>query len=149
MLTAAAESVMGVSVSLLTATTTFFVAAGCFAAGYLLALNFHQHHSAVASIETDDDDDDKESRIKRSLRRRLLWWAPPLIAGGASTAMVEVDGQVQGSKANKKKNKPALEIENLAEILDDFKMVRGKVEIFRVFGIVLGCLEIYILGCSY
>ncbi|ONK61186.1 uncharacterized protein A4U43_C08F27110 [Asparagus officinalis] len=37
--------------------------------------------------------------------------------------MVEVHGQVQGSKGNKKRNKPALEIENLAEILEDFKMV--------------------------
>lgn len=104
---------MGVSVSLLSATTTFFIGAGCFAFGYLLALN--SHHSPANG---NDDDGKKE---KKNGSRRFLSWAQATFtkssAGAGSDATVADDQRTT-------QKKPALvEIERLAEILDDFKMV--------------------------
>lgn len=123
-----AVSIMGVSVSLLspaavTAAAVVITAAGCFAAGYFLALS---------SLPAPIDDDEKDPKSK--LRRRLLRWTPQILAGRTrskgSTPEAAVDDKT------KQKKKPALEIENLAEILEDFKMV-NKVEIFSVLDILL------------
>lgn len=107
---------MGVSLSLLSVASTALIAAGCFAAGYLFASSSHQTR--------DDDDNDN------NLCRRLFRWAPPILAGkprAAAAKEADVDGEVQRGRL--KARKPALEIENLAEILEDFKMVIEKLKL--------------------
>lgn len=82
------------------------------AAGYPIALSSHQ------ARRYDDDETDS------NLRRRLLRWAPPIFAGktrAAAAKEAKVDGQ--GLRGKQEAKKPALEIENLAEVLEDFKMV--------------------------
>ncbi|PKA49552.1 peptidyl-tRNA hydrolase, PTH2 family [Apostasia shenzhenica] len=109
---------MGVSVSLLIGGTTAFFGTVCFAAGYLLSGN------ACRTINPDDDDGDNENGKKASIKglRRLFSWAQAVVRGKAGVKgdanAVAVEGR------NSKRKKPSLlEIESLAEILEDFKMV--------------------------
>ncbi|XP_078151109.1 uncharacterized protein LOC144546445 [Carex rostrata] len=85
---------------------SFLIGAGFFALGYLLAR--HKFSSR--------DNDDKFNT--RSFWSRLLFWSHK------SATEKKVDGERDLLKSKKEKNKkPLLEIENLAEIIEDFKMV--------------------------
>ncbi|RLM65117.1 peptidyl-tRNA hydrolase 2, mitochondrial-like [Panicum miliaceum] len=112
------------------AATAVAGAAGCFALGYLLALT---RHAAAVGLEggSDDDseddseeDDDENSGRSRAAKRaagqkrtglRLLFWARNVVTKSDSAREAE-RAQAQAAAS-------PLEIENLAEIIEDFKMV--------------------------
>lgn len=117
------------------AATAVAGAAGCFALGYLLALTRLPRHVAapVAGGLSDDDseedseeDDDENSGRSRAAKRgggqkrtglRLLYWARNVVTKSDSAREAE-RAQAQAAAS-------PLEIENLAEIIEDFKMVPG------------------------
>ncbi|EMS50012.1 Peptidyl-tRNA hydrolase 2, mitochondrial [Triticum urartu] len=106
-------------------------AAGCFALGYFLALARLPIHAAAAPDSGDDDseddsdeDDDENSGRARPAKRaagrkrtglRLLFWSRNVVTKSDSAREAE-RAQVQTAAA-------PLEIENLAKIIEDFKMV--------------------------
>ncbi|WVZ87473.1 hypothetical protein U9M48_034108 [Paspalum notatum var. saurae] len=134
---------MGASASVLSLPTTAALpaaatavagAAGCFALGYLLALtSLPRRHSAAPgsgglsdddSEEDSDEDDDENSGRSRAAKRaggpkrtglRLLFWARNVVTKSDSAREVE--------RAQAKAAASPLEVENLAEIIEDFKMV--------------------------
>ncbi|XP_047068950.1 peptidyl-tRNA hydrolase 2, mitochondrial-like [Lolium rigidum] len=128
---------MGATASVLTlpmaasfpgAATAIAGAAGCFALGYLLALARLPLHAAAGPASGDDDseedseedDDENSGRAKRAAKRkrtglRLLFWSRNVVTKSDSAREAE-RAQAQTAKA-------PLEIENLAKIIEDFKMV--------------------------
>ncbi|CAN6236486.1 unnamed protein product [Urochloa humidicola] len=115
------------------AATAVAGAAGCFALGYLLALTRLPRHAAapgpggISDDDSEDDseeDDDENSGRSRAAKRaggqkrtglRLLFWARNVVTKSDSARETErVQAQAAASP---------LEIENLAEIIEDFKMV--------------------------
>ncbi|XP_072979910.1 uncharacterized protein [Typha angustifolia] len=104
---------MGASVSLLSVSTTLLIGAGFFAFGYLLA----SHRRSFGTADSDDD----EKRRKKTKKRtglRILSWAQNIVTKAAVSA---ADARDEGG--NKQKKPTLVEIESLAEILEDFKMV--------------------------
>ncbi|XP_073014115.1 uncharacterized protein [Typha latifolia] len=104
---------MGASVSLLSVSTTLLIGAGFFAFGYLLA----SHRRSFGTADSDDD----EKRRKKTKKRtglRILSWAQNIVTKAAVSA---ADARDEG--INKQKKPTLVEIESLAEILEDFKMV--------------------------
>ncbi|XP_008804524.2 peptidyl-tRNA hydrolase 2, mitochondrial-like [Phoenix dactylifera] len=101
---------MGSSVSLLTVSATLLVGAGCFALGYLLA-------SVSASPPSPGGDHNKR---RKTAGLRFLSWAQTVVskASAAAAAAETVD-----TERTRQKKPALLEIENLADILEDFKMV--------------------------
>ncbi|KAF7011646.1 hypothetical protein CFC21_025924 [Triticum aestivum] len=113
------------------AATAIAGAAGCFALGYFLALARFPIHAAAAPDSGDDDseddsdeDDDENSGRARPAKRaagrkrtglRLLFWSRNVVTKSDSAREAE-RAQVQTASA-------PLEIENLAKIIEDFKMV--------------------------
>ncbi|KAM0857297.1 hypothetical protein ACQ4PT_048562 [Festuca glaucescens] len=113
------------------AATAIAGAAGCFALGYFLALARLPLHAAAAPASGDDDseedseeDDDENSGRGKAAKRaagrkraglRLLFWSRNVVTKSDSAREAE-RAQAQTSKA-------PLEIENLAKIIEDFKMV--------------------------
>ncbi|KAM3390548.1 hypothetical protein ACQJBY_012257 [Aegilops geniculata] len=114
------------------AATAIAGAAGCFALGYLLALARLPIHAAAAAPDSgdddseddsDEDDDENSGRAapaKRAAGRkrtglRLLFWSRNVVTKSDSAREAE-RAQVQAASA-------PLEIENLAKIIEDFKMV--------------------------
>ncbi|PAN40484.1 hypothetical protein GQ55_7G311200 [Panicum hallii var. hallii] len=112
------------------AATAVAGAAGCFALGYLLALT--RHAAAVGpeggsdddSEDDSEEDDDENSGRSRAAKRaagqkrtglRLLFWARNVVTKSDSAREAE-RAQAQAAAS-------PLEIENLAEIIEDFKMV--------------------------
>ncbi|KAL6844452.1 hypothetical protein ACP4OV_026125 [Aristida adscensionis] len=108
-------------------------AAGCFALGYLLALSRLPRHAAARasgdlshddSEDDSEEDDDENSGRGRAAKRaagrrrtglRLLFWARNVVTKSDSARETErTQAQAVASP---------LEIENLAEIVEDFKMV--------------------------
>lgn len=111
---------MGVSVSLLSVGSISFVGAVCFAAGYL----FSAHSLRACPLNHADDDDDKENLKKSSIKgaRRIFYIIQDMVRGKAvgkrkTEAMTVVD------QKSKNKKHTLFEIESLAEIFEDFKMV--------------------------
>ncbi|RCV15149.1 hypothetical protein SEVIR_3G035700v4 [Setaria viridis] len=108
-------------------------AAGCFALGYLLALTRFPRHAAApgpgglsdddSEDDSEEDDDDNSGRSRAAKRAggqkrtglRLLFWARNVVTKSDSAREVE-RAQAQAAAS-------PLEIENLAEIIEDFKMV--------------------------
>ncbi|VAH37755.1 unnamed protein product [Triticum turgidum subsp. durum] len=113
------------------AATAIAGAAGCFALGYFLALARLPIHAAAAPDSGDDDseddsdeDDDENSGRARPAKRaagrkrtglRLLFWSRNVVTKSDSAREAE-RAQAQTASA-------PLEIENLAKIIEDFKMV--------------------------
>jgi PTH2 family peptidyl-tRNA hydrolase len=112
------------------AATAIAGAAGCFALGYFLALaRLPLHADAPAtgdddSEEDSEDDDDENSgrgkaaKLAAGRKRtglRLLFWSRNVVTKSDSAKEAE-RAQAQTAKA-------PLEIENLAKIIEDFKMV--------------------------
>uniref|UniRef100_A0A0E0KW30 peptidyl-tRNA hydrolase n=1 Tax=Oryza punctata TaxID=4537 RepID=A0A0E0KW30_ORYPU len=116
------------------AATAIAGAAGCFALGYFLALSRFPRQVAAspASGETSDDDseedseedDDENSGRSRAAKRaparkraglRLLFWARNVVT--------KSDSAKEAERAKAKSAASPLEVENLAEIIEDFKMV--------------------------
>ncbi|XP_020161756.1 uncharacterized protein [Aegilops tauschii subsp. strangulata] len=114
------------------AATAIAGAAGCFALGYFLALARLPIHAAAAApdsgeddSEDDSDEDDDENcgraaPAKRAAGRkrtglRLLFWSRNVVTKSDSAREAE-RAQAQAASA-------PLEIENLAKIIEDFKMV--------------------------
>ncbi|CAD6261965.1 unnamed protein product [Miscanthus lutarioriparius] len=116
------------------AATAVAGAAGCFALGYLLALARHPRHAAAPgsggpsdddSEDDSEEDDDENSGRSRAAKRagggqkrtglRLLYWARNVVTKSDSAREAE-RSQSQAAAS-------PLEIENLAEIIEDFKMV--------------------------
>ncbi|KAM3370994.1 hypothetical protein ACQJBY_018383 [Aegilops geniculata] len=114
------------------AATAIAGAAGCFALGYLLALARLPIHAAAAAPDSgddeseddsDEDDDENSGRAapaKRAAGRkrtglRLLFWSRNVVTKSDSAREAE-RAQAQTAAA-------PLEIENLAKIIEDFKMV--------------------------
>uniref|UniRef100_A0A0A9DCY0 peptidyl-tRNA hydrolase n=1 Tax=Arundo donax TaxID=35708 RepID=A0A0A9DCY0_ARUDO len=127
---------MGASASVLslpTAATAVAGAAGCFALGYLLALSRLPRHGAASasgglsdddSEDDSEEDDDENSGRSRTAKRaggrkrtglRLLFWARNVVT--------KSDSAREAEKAQAQTAASPLEIENLAEIIEDFKMV--------------------------
>ncbi|KAJ6825375.1 putative peptidyl-tRNA hydrolase 2, mitochondrial [Iris pallida] len=110
---------MGVSISLLGAATTILVGAGCFAAGYFLATN----------NPADDDEKVSNKRSKKNKSKAaglgFLHWARSVVARAslARADMLVVEDRSQSADQKKNKKPAMLEIETLAEILEEFKMV--------------------------
>ncbi|KAG8066491.1 hypothetical protein GUJ93_ZPchr0004g39085 [Zizania palustris] len=108
-------------------------AAGCFALGYLLALRRLPRQVATpASGEASDDDsedeseeDDDESSGRRPAAKRaparkrtglrLLFWARNVVT--------KSDSAREAERSQAQTTASPLEIENLAQIIEDFKMV--------------------------
>lgn len=115
------------------AATAVAGAAGCFALGYLLALARHPRHAAPGSGGPSDDDseddseedDDENSGRSRAAKRagagqkrtglRLLYWARNVVT--------KSDSAKEAERSQSQAAASPLEIENLAEIIEDFKMV--------------------------
>ncbi|CAL5029599.1 unnamed protein product [Urochloa decumbens] len=115
------------------AATAVAGAAGCFALGYFLALTRLPRHAAapgpggISDDDSEDDseeDDDENSGRNRAAKRaggqkrsglRLLFWARNVVTKSDSARETE-RAQAQAAAS-------PLEIENLAEIIEDFKMV--------------------------
>ncbi|CAL5025028.1 unnamed protein product [Urochloa decumbens] len=115
------------------AATAVAGAAGCFALGYLLALTRLPRHAAapdsggISDEDSEDDseeDDDENFGRGRAAKRtggqkrsglRLLFWARNVVTKSDSAKETE-RAQAQAAAS-------PLEIENLAEIIEDFKMV--------------------------
>ncbi|XP_062186175.1 uncharacterized protein LOC133889730 [Phragmites australis] len=115
------------------AATTVAGATGCFALGYLLALSRLPRHATAPTSgglsdddsegDSEEDDDENSSRrrtAKRAVGRkrtglRLLFWARNVVTKSDSAREAERT-QFQTAAS-------PLEIENLAEIIEDFKMV--------------------------
>lgn len=117
------------------AATAVAGAAGCFALGYLLALTRLPRHAAApgsggpsdddSEDDSEEDDDDENSGRSRAAKRagggqkrtglRLLYWARNVVTKSDSARETE-RSQSQAAAS-------PLEIENLAEIIEDFKMV--------------------------
>ncbi|XP_062226962.1 uncharacterized protein LOC133925129 isoform X1 [Phragmites australis] len=132
---------MGSSASVLSLPTTASIpaaataiagAAGCFALGYLLALSRLPRHAAapasggLSDEDSEDDsgeDDDENSGCSRTAKQagrkrtglRLLFWARNVVTKSGSAREAE--------RAQAQTAAIPLEIENLAEIIEDFKMV--------------------------
>ena len=121
-----------VAAALPAAATAVAGAAGCFALGYLLALT---RHAAAVSPEggSDDDseddseeDDDENSGGSRAAKRaggqkrtglQLLFWARNVVTKSDSAR------EAKRAQAQAQASVSPLEIENLADIIEDFKMV--------------------------
>lgn len=117
------------------AATAVAGAAGCFALGYFLALSRLPRHAPAAdgglSDEdsedgSEDDDDDENSGRRRTAKRpvaqkrtglRLLFWSRNVVT--------KSDSAKEAERAQAQTAASPLEIENLAQIIEDFKMVRG------------------------
>lgn len=114
------------------AATAVAGAAGCFALGYLLALARHPHAAAPGSGGPSDDDseddseedDDENSGRSRAAKRaggqkrtglQLLYWARNVVT--------KSDSAREAERSRSQAAASPLEIENLAEIIEDFKMV--------------------------
>ncbi|KAG2575274.1 hypothetical protein PVAP13_7KG425000 [Panicum virgatum] len=119
-----------VAAALPAAATAVAGAAGCFALGYLLALS--RHAAAVDPDGGSDDDyeddseedDDENSGGSRAAKRaggqkrtglRLLFWARNVVT--------KSDSAREAKRAQAQAAVSPLEIENLADIIEDFKMV--------------------------
>ncbi|XP_052153567.1 uncharacterized protein LOC127771681 [Oryza glaberrima] len=111
-------------------------AAGCFALGYFLALSRFPRQVVAASPasgetsdedseedseEEDDDENSGRSRVaKRAPKRaglRLLFWARNVVTKSDSAK------EAERARAKSQTAASPLEVENLAEIIEDFKMV--------------------------
>uniref|UniRef100_A0A0D9WAG2 peptidyl-tRNA hydrolase n=1 Tax=Leersia perrieri TaxID=77586 RepID=A0A0D9WAG2_9ORYZ len=115
------------------AATAIAGAAGCFALGYLLAVARLPRHAASGETSDDDseddseeDDDDENSGRGKAAKRaparkraglRLLFWARNVVTKSDSVKETERAFKARTAAAN------LLEVENLAEIIEDFKMV--------------------------
>ncbi|KAF8660261.1 hypothetical protein HU200_057827 [Digitaria exilis] len=115
------------------AATAVAGAAGCFALGYLLALTRLPRHAAapgpggLSDDDSEDDseeDDDENAGRSRAAKRaggqkrtglRLLYWARNVVT--------KSDSAREAERAQAQDAPSPLEIENLAEIIEDFKMV--------------------------
>lgn len=115
------------------AATAVAGAAGCFALGYLLALTRLPRHAAgpgsggTSDGDSEDDseeDDDENSGRSRAAKRaggqkraglRLLYWARNVVT--------KSDSAREAERSRSQAAASPLEIENLAEIIEDFKMV--------------------------
>lgn len=116
------------------AATAIAGAAGCFALGYFLALSRFPRQVVAASPasgetsdedseeDSEEDDDDENSGRSRAAKRapkraglRLLFWARNVVTKSDSAKEVE--------RAKARTAASPLEVENLAEIIEDFKMV--------------------------
>ncbi|KAF3338812.1 peptidyl-tRNA hydrolase 2 [Carex littledalei] len=95
---------VGPAMSATAISASLLIGAGFFALGYLLARHMFSPR------------DNDEKFKTRSFWSRLLFWSHK------SATEKKVDGERDSIK-NKEKKKPLLEIENLAEIIEDFKMV--------------------------
>ncbi|XP_010917328.1 uncharacterized protein [Elaeis guineensis] len=103
---------MGSSVSLLAVSATLLIGAGCFALGYLLA---------SASPPSPGGDHNKR---RKTAGLRFLSWAQTVVSKASATAVAAAAAAETGDTERTRQKKPALlEIENLADILEDFKMV--------------------------
>ncbi|EHA8592285.1 putative peptidyl-tRNA hydrolase 2, mitochondrial [Cocos nucifera] len=102
---------MGSSVSLLTVSATLLVGAGCFALGYLLA---------SASPPSPGGDHNKR---RKTARLRFLSWAQTVVSKASGTATSAAAAETGDTERTRQKKPALLEIENLADILEDFKMV--------------------------
>lgn len=111
-------------------------AAGCFALGYFLALSRFPRQvvaASPASGETSDEDSEEDSEeedddgnsgrsrvAKRAPKRaglRLLFWARNVVTKSDSAK------EAERARAKSQTAASPLEVENLAEIIEDFKMV--------------------------
>lgn len=119
------------------AATAIAGAAGCFALGYLLALTRSPRHAADGPTsggpsddedsedDSEEDDDEKSGRGRARTAKgaagrkrtglRLLFWSRNVVTKSDSARETE-RAQAQTASA-------PLEIENLAQIIEDFKMV--------------------------
>ncbi|CAN6269544.1 unnamed protein product [Urochloa humidicola] len=115
------------------AATAVAGAAGCFALGYLLAITRLPRHAnapgtgGISDDDSEDDseeDDDENSGRSRAAKRaggqkrtglRLLFWTRNVVTKSDSARETE-RAQAQAAAS-------PLEIENLAKIIEDFKMV--------------------------
>ncbi|CAN6241185.1 unnamed protein product [Urochloa humidicola] len=115
------------------AATAVAGAAGCFALGYLLAITRLPRHTnapgsgGISDDDSEDDseeDDDENSGRSRAAKRaggqkrtglRLLFWTRNVVTKSDSARETE-RAQAQAAAS-------PLEIENLAKIIEDFKMV--------------------------
>ncbi|RLM73712.1 peptidyl-tRNA hydrolase 2, mitochondrial-like [Panicum miliaceum] len=115
------------------AATAVAGAAGCFALGYLLALTRLPRHAAALgpdggsdedSVDDSEEDDDENYGRSRDAKRaggqkrtglRLLFWARNVVT--------KSDSAREAERAQDQAAASPLEIENLAEIIEDFKMV--------------------------
>lgn len=115
------------------AATAVAGAAGCFALGYLLAFTRLPRHAAgpgsggTSDGDSEDDseeDDDENSGRSRAAKRaggqkraglRLLYWARNVVT--------KSDSAREAERSRSQAAASPLEIENLAEIIEDFKMV--------------------------
>lgn len=120
---------MGISISLLSAGTVSFVGAVCFAAGYLLSAH------SFRSVDRDDDGDNKEDHKKRSIKgaQRIFRLFQDMVRVKAGDKRKTDAMTVVDQKSKNKKHTP-LEIESLAEILEDFKMVESISNFLLFFG---------------
>ncbi|TVU16381.1 hypothetical protein EJB05_39940, partial [Eragrostis curvula] len=115
------------------AATAVAGAAGSFALGYLFAISRLPRHAAspasggLSDEDSDDDsedDDDENSGRRRTAKRaggqkrtglRLLFWSRNVVT--------KSDSAKEAEKAQAQSAASPLEIENLAAIIEDFKMV--------------------------
>jgi peptidyl-tRNA hydrolase, PTH2 family len=103
----------------------FTAVAGGFALGYLLALGRTPRHSAAPaagglSDEDSEEDDDENSARRRTAKRaglRLLFWSRNVVTKSDSAR------EAERAQAHAAAVASPLEIENLAAIIQDFKMV--------------------------
>ncbi|KAJ3676902.1 hypothetical protein LUZ60_002626 [Juncus effusus] len=99
---------LGPAMSAPAISSALLIGAGFFALGYLIA----RHRF----LNRDNDDKSK------NFFDRLMSWAH-LSASRKEKDKIDGDGEEGKERKKKKEKKPILEIENLAEIIDDFKMV--------------------------
>ena len=136
-----------VAAALPAAATAVAGAAGCFALGYLLALS--RHAAAVGPDGGSDDDyeddseedDDENSGGSRAAKRaggqkrtglRLLFWARNVVT--------KSDSAREAKRTQAQAAASPLEIENLADIIEDFKMVLELGSRFYYFDMLDGTL---------
>ncbi|KAE8805324.1 Peptidyl-tRNA hydrolase 2, mitochondrial [Hordeum vulgare] len=126
------------------AATAIAGAAGCFALGYFLALARLPIHAAApapgeddSEDDSDEDDDENSGRARPAKRAagrkrtglRLLFWSRNVVTKSDSAREAE-RAQAQTASA-------PLEIENLAKIIEDFKMRMVNYSVDVVAGAVL------------
>ncbi|KAG0492391.1 hypothetical protein HPP92_005789 [Vanilla planifolia] len=109
---------MGVSVSILSASATAFFGVACFAVGYFLAV-----HSLRSFNSAGDDDCEKNGNKGCKGARWFLSWFQAVVRGNTGARMNADVKEAAGNRKSKHSKPAALEIESLAEIFEDFKMV--------------------------
>ncbi|KAG0492400.1 hypothetical protein HPP92_005461 [Vanilla planifolia] len=109
---------MGVSVSILSASATAFFGVACFAVGYFLAV-----HSLRSFNSAGDDDCEKNGNKGCKGARWFLSWVQAVVWGNTGARMNADVKEAAGNRKSKHSKPAVLEIESLAEIFEDFKMV--------------------------